>query len=532
MLKKWFCHLPCCESIRDDCLCNNKGIILLLAWSAVIHCFGYYPILFLATIRAIDDDNSANYPGIPLIVFTGIIYPFYPLIGLLTEIYWTRYKAMVAGTVVAIIGGIIATPSFIALVLLLMVESTSTYSATPLTVLGCIGVAVYQLGLALFRANVIQFGTDQLQFSNSQKLSSFVYLYFWSIPIFRLPSYIILFSYIWVHKFKSTLPIMIFDVCIQGLFMILVVFLLIFCCCHWNKCLIKDPTTYGNPAKLICKILLFVKNNKQPCHRSAFTYTEMPSRMDIAKKRYGGPFTTDQVEDVKTFGRIVLLLATLFGALQRPIRERSTIDQQSALEGFYREFPSIHFLELLIIIPVYLLVIKPLMANYLYKISLLHKVQVGLILGVASNLLIIPAEMDPGNRYISLIYAILSAITFPISYFLVFLSILEFLLAQGPYDMQGLLIGLWYTNKSLHWILYLFTQYTPFEENFISILKTCLSFVSLILFVIVSRRYKYRQRNEISDINRQHIIEEYTARTLDMQPVTSSYEYTQEQSEN
>ena len=47
--------------------------------------------------------------------------------------------------------------------------------------------------------------------------------------------------------------------------------------------------------------------------RSAFTYSddEKPSRFDYAKERYGGPFTTEQVEDVKTFVRILTLLATL-----------------------------------------------------------------------------------------------------------------------------------------------------------------------------------------------------------------------------
>ena len=36
---------------------------------------------------------------------------------------------------------------------------------------------------------------------------------------------------------------------------------------------------------------------------SAFTYCEdeLPSRMDLGKEKYGGPFTTEPVEDVKAF---------------------------------------------------------------------------------------------------------------------------------------------------------------------------------------------------------------------------------------
>ena len=50
-----------------------------------------------------------------------------------------------------------------------------------------------------------------------------------------------------------------------------------------------------------------------PRLQSAFTYSgnERPSRMDYAKERYGGPFTAEQVEDVKTFLRILGLLFCL-----------------------------------------------------------------------------------------------------------------------------------------------------------------------------------------------------------------------------
>ena len=50
-------------------------------------------------------------------------------------------------------------------------------------------------------------------------------------------------------------------------------------------------------------------------NQSAFTYCEdhTPSRLDLGKNQYGGPFTTEEVEDVKTFLRLLLLLLTLFG---------------------------------------------------------------------------------------------------------------------------------------------------------------------------------------------------------------------------
>ena len=42
--------------------------------------------------------------------------------------------------------------------------------------------------------------------------------------------------------------------------------------------------------------------HKYPVQRSAFTYceNEQPTRLDYGKSKYGGPFTTEQVDDVKT----------------------------------------------------------------------------------------------------------------------------------------------------------------------------------------------------------------------------------------
>ncbi len=51
--------------------------------------------------------------------------------------------------------------------------------------------------------------------------------------------------------------------------------------------------------KTIYRVLKFAA---KPLNRSALTYWEedVPSRMDLGKSKYGGPFTTEQVEDVKT----------------------------------------------------------------------------------------------------------------------------------------------------------------------------------------------------------------------------------------
>ena len=74
---------------------------------------------------------------------------------------------------------------------------------------------------------------------------------------------------------------------------------------HW---LVKEPITQ-NPFRLVYNVIKYAVQHKQPRLRSAFTYCEdeLPSRIDFGKSKYGGPFTTEQVEDVKTFLRLLVV---------------------------------------------------------------------------------------------------------------------------------------------------------------------------------------------------------------------------------
>ena len=60
----------------------------------------------------------------------------------------------------------------------------------------------------------------------------------------------------------------------------------------------------------------FARQHKTPVRRSAFTYCEdeIPTGLDLGKEKYGGPFSTEQVEDVKVFYGILKVLFS-FGAV-------------------------------------------------------------------------------------------------------------------------------------------------------------------------------------------------------------------------
>lgn len=496
-----------CSSLINDI--RNKRVTMLLLWNALFCSFGYYSFLFLTILQLIDGQTSildTDHAILFVIVFTGVTYLFYPLMGLAADIYWTRYSVMITGTIMGYIGVMVTIPCFMAS-LVLVLSSSHLYLVEYLIVVGSIGIAIYQFGLGLFRANAVQFGVDQLEFSNSQKISTFIYLYCWSIHVFRLPCYILLIVCTWISDFKERNLIVVIFAIGQG---VLVIFLMTatFFCLLFKKYFIITHGSIENPVRLICQVLLYAKRHKSPVSRSAATYCELPTRLDNGKTRYGGPFTTEQVEAVKSFGRILLLFVTLLCANTVPVVHIN--NPTNSFHSFYSILYIIDLLQLIVVIPIYLIIVK---VRDFQNLKILSKIRIGLVLTVAANLLMIPAEIDPSNKYISLSYAIVAVVLYPISYFLIFYLVLEFIFAQGPISMQGLLIGIWYTSNLLYWGTSLASQYFQ-----VSILKTCLSFLSLIFFLIVSSKYTYRQRNEISDVNRQMIIEQYTERALSLAP--------------
>ena len=87
--------------------------------------------------------------------------------------------------------------------------------------------------------------------------------------------------------------------------------LTVFSC--WKRHWFYTESRRHNPYKMIAKVLNFAWKHKYPLQRSAFTYcdNERPSRLDFAKEWFGGPFSTEQVEDVKTLLRMVLVLLAI-----------------------------------------------------------------------------------------------------------------------------------------------------------------------------------------------------------------------------
>ena len=97
------------------------------------------------------------------------------------------------------------------------------------------------------------------------------------------------------------------------------------------------------------------------------------------------------------------------------------------------------------------------------------------------------------------------------------MSAIEFICAQAPLRLKGLLIGLWYASLSVHYLLVEVPDiYIPLTDGttweIIQEVKAFLIALSLIFFAYVSGRYRYRVRDEV--VNEQYLIEEIYEREI------------------
>ena len=150
-----------------------------------------------------------------------------------------------------------------------------------------------------------------------------------------------------------------------------------------------------NPYKLVYRVLKFAKDHANPIRRSAFTYCEdeLPSRLDLGKEKYGGPFTTEQVEDVKAFLGILRVLITLapimmvdfsidgiLGIFVNHLDGKNLKDD----DKYTFHIDTLTPLLITFLIPIYLCLLRPFIQNYIA--GMLKRIGLGMIFILLSTL--------------------------------------------------------------------------------------------------------------------------------------------------
>ena len=501
---------------------KQKGVALILYWIFVS--------LIVARYISVIVLKKENFKP-QFIVIALVFATFIPIGGWLADVYVGRYKVIRTSMILMLFGA-----SSFSLVEALNTKVDDFLPKHVYSIVFLISLLVMCLGLSGFLGNIFQFGMDQLYDSSAFDITSYIILCLWT---YFSGNTVITFAFNcicenYVEYANLLLPVIVtFAVSSDFLFG------------HW---LMREPVTH-NPLKLIFKVLQYAIKSKYPRLRGAFTYWDekQNSRLDLAKIQYGGPFTTEQVEDVKKFFQIlfVIVLSCLLVGL---LANSDLVYHSSILETFDGMKPTndetciittqchrvliadIGSLVLVLVIPAWEVFFYPMFWRCLQKWTFFFKLILGMVFMVLFCVSVLTIEVirdlrmnvnqtisytiSPSTSNTSgLSYGWLAIPNIFLNFGIFFLGIagLQFVFAQSPYSMQGLMLIMLYIIFVASFVLFYGFQllfHLPFFNEvgklscvfWFMLASSCIAVVLLILSLVACCRYQNRKRYNKTDV--------------------------------
>uniref|UniRef100_A0A1X7VGP5 Major facilitator superfamily (MFS) profile domain-containing protein n=1 Tax=Amphimedon queenslandica TaxID=400682 RepID=A0A1X7VGP5_AMPQE len=267
----------------------------------------------------------------------------------------------------------------------------------------------------------------------------------------------------------------------------------------------------GGSANELIRVLCYARKHKYPENRSALTYweEEAPSRLDLGKDKYGGPFTEEEVEDVKTFFRMLPLFTPMLGfgfVLVLPSSDCSNMTLVNCVMLIYTD--AFHITVLLLFF-IYQFIIRGCFHKYIP--SMLTRMGAGILFGLCCCISQLLVQQLTSYELLLITEQVLLGI----SLFLIYPTSLEFTVAQSPEHMRGMMVGFCYTSLGIGSLLALVLLDFLSKRHYVYYLPTkcCILLLILIVFVILAKRYKYRVRE--NEVNIVKIVDEHYQRYME-----------------
>ncbi len=441
------------------------------------------------------------------------IIAFVPIAGWLADVRYGNFKVFRFG----------ALTFFVSTVLTCICQIMSIEKVHP-TVTGITSITavlVAYLGFSACTVTALQLGLDQMPDASSDNIISFIVWFIFSAVFGVWISEIIL---------KCTVSCALVDFKNEFIFFSLypVLAVSILSCSIFllaPKWLIIEPKS-PQSLKIIYHVLKFAAKHKAPLNRSALTYWEedIPSRLDLGKSRYGGPFTTEQVEDVKTFFKIIVLQIPLFFVSLSSQKLYVRLDHQpsssinectSVLISLFTYHPCVGAM-LVILFSEF--IVYPLVK--IEPPSMLKQIGFACFIIVVANIGILSAEVVSYFHDIQIWIEIASSIIGGLVHlFFLTNSIMLFACAQSPYNMRGLLAGFAFLLHASSLLLgELFFNITIklgdkcYNYIIYSSVMVAITLFGFVLYCLLARWYKRRVRDEEYNVHR--VVEEVYDRYL------------------
>ena len=542
---------------------KSKPALLILIWNFCITLLltSWLEPVYYTTI-VFDDFNYSLGLIVPIFCcLSAALYLFYPLTGYLAAVKCGRYRTLICSLCfmpwgIILSGGLL---TFLAIFNSLHLWIKAVFWIT-LAVVLIMFIALLTCHTAV-SANIIQFGMDQLYDSPMEESALFiiwfVFTSYLGFAIFKLGWIETAGSFLLYTSLLSALLILVVSLCVAQ--------------CKRQSWFLIDPGS-RNPYKMVYRVIRFAMQHKAPVHRSAFTYCEdeLPTRIDLGKEKYGGPFSTEQVEDVKAFLGILCLLLTLGPIFSSDIARNSLMYGFSIhLEGdlsedcyndtnhttcivgesasyFNDQFNLGILTELLtaIFIPLYVCLFRPFYETFVPRIlrkmgqamillllSLISLLLIDVALHIlqphkecflSSNLFSTSTPVSNSDHVSLKWFVVLPHVFNALGYAFFYPSVYSFICSQSPHAMKGMFVGSFFAIKGIFQFIGVLIS-LPFHKwnkptfdvscgSLYFLSNVLFSLIGLVAYICVARKYQYRRRDEPDNIYR--YAEEYYDRSF------------------
>ncbi|XP_064403778.1 solute carrier family 15 member 4-like [Halichondria panicea] len=439
-----------------------------------------------------------------------------PIVGWIADARCGNYRVFRVGASLLFLATVICC------ICVLILFNVPPHSIVSRVVSGGISPIMYIVGFVGGTAclvTALQLGLDQMPDASSANITSFISWFVFSLAFGA-----------WIFDTGCRVFSCIHGLCAHVFSLVPVIAMSVLCCSLFlltPKWMIIEPNC-PQSLKTIYQVLKFAAKHKAPLNRSALTYWEedIPSRMDLGKSRYGGPFTTEEVEDVKTFFKILIISVPIFiisCSLSPEVYMQSLDGFANCEAGFIFAVTYSPTWVIIIVTLVYEFCIYPLLRNRLPSILKRIGIISSVIFIVSSVKLVLATAIFSYSLDLSPWSNIAYFVIFSSIFMFLLTSILEFICAQSPYKMRGLLLGytilLYIISMYVGTILmYIFNSVCvgPYCHIFEKSVFTALSLVGFVLHCLLATWYKRRVREEDYDVHR--VVEEVYDRYLSQRP--------------
>ena len=496
---------------------RNKGAILVLIWS-----FLGFSVYHYFTMNKISRDPTYHKinPGEKIAIVLLL-----PVGGWLADAFFGRYRVICFGLWTMWFGAML---NGFSLVIGKVIETYGSYGDPWVSLFSKV---IMGAGLGAYLANIVQFGVDQLIDASSTEIISFIEWY--TITTF-ISGVMVYFSSYCSPEYVGLLVISVYlSLALVSAFFV-------------SQWLTKEQVV-SNPFPLILKVVRYTIKTKYQQGRKMNRVIQhgVISSLNTAKTVYNGPFTDEQVENVKTFFRVVVV-AMVFSTVSSGAPTVIAVTYQMAqnfhtwpgdasvkkcYEGLNIYYSTFSFVALVVLF--YQLVLRPLLHNCIPNVSITGKFLVSVmfffvgvmaLLGIETASYLHQLGMNQTSfkcdfqhglyTDISVYWVMLPSVLNGLSVYVFVLSGIEFVCAQAPFNMKGVVLGIACALFGFGTLSHAAIS-QPFLSSTTHVWKkaplTCgiwyfmmegvIVLVGFILVVVIVKTYKRRTRIAISSQN-------------------------------